>query len=183
MTSCVLNQIRNSFLPFGQPVVQEKRRREAGFGLPRTVTLTHAHVRAMRRLTGRPSSARLLIPPVLLACARACGRAAPPPPFHGCSAQTASQRTDVVSARERYLRVASSFSRRGAPGPRCYRERIPAVFHPFRLELWSSGAEVLMISHYQVIAHNSDLFLYPLIIFRCMMLLTLRSAVMCPNLM
>jgi hypothetical protein len=146
------------------------------------IALTHAHVQAMRRLTERPSSARLSIPPVLLACARACGRAATPPLFHGCSAQTAFQKIDVVSTRERYLRVASSFSRRGAPGPHCCRERIPAVFHPFRLELWLSAAEVLMISHYQVIAHNSDLFLQQVVIFRCMTLLTLRSAVMSPML-
>jgi hypothetical protein len=36
MTSRVLNQIRTLSL-IGQPVVQEKRRREAGFGLSRTV--------------------------------------------------------------------------------------------------------------------------------------------------
>jgi hypothetical protein len=133
------------------------------------IALPDAHVRPRRCPTeDPPSSARLLIPPVLLACALACGRVAPPPPFHGCSAQTASQKNDVVSSRERHLHAAFSFSGRGEPGLCCCRERAPAMPYPSEL---SSGHQPPSTDDWSLAGNLSAwrLFLCPFTIFRCSM--------------
>jgi hypothetical protein len=82
----------------------------------------------------RPSLAPQLILPILLASARACGRAVLLPPFYGRSFQKAFRSIVAVSFRETRLRAAFSSSGRGAPGRRCSRGLVPALVQSFQIE-------------------------------------------------